>query len=94
MSNVRQDDIDNLLDSWADAKEKIAILEHSIEKYKRLATRILTRNESENIDSDTYTLKRRQFSRQTLGKNDVPKDVWSRYSKTSDCSAFYLTKKI
>lgn len=93
MNNIRSEDIDNLLDNWADAKEQISDLEHDIEKYKKLATKILYKNDTETISNNTFILKRRQFSKQTLSKNNVPKDIWHKYSKTTDCKAFYLSKK-
>lgn len=92
MNKVRQDDIDNLLASWAEAKEHIASLEQSIEKYKRLATKILHKNDTEKVTSDAFTLTRRTMSRRIISKNDVPKEIWARYSKPVECTAFYLTK--
>lgn len=93
MSNVDQQDIDDLLTNWSHAKEQIADLENRIEKYKRLATRILTRTNTDLLQGDTYTLKKRIQTRHTLGQKDVPKEVWSRYAKCSEFPVFYLSKK-
>ncbi len=93
MSNVDQQDIDDLLTNWSHAKEQIADLENRIEKYKRLATRILTRTNTDLLQGGTYTLKKRIQARHTLGQKDVPKEVWSRYAKRSEFPVFYLSKK-
>ena len=93
MSNVDQQDIDDLLTNWSHAKEQIADLENRIEKYKRLATRILTRTNTDLLQGDNYTLKKRIQTRHTLGQKDVPKEVWSRYDKCSEFPVFYLSKK-
>jgi len=93
MSNVDQQDIDDLLTSWSNAKEQIAGLENSIEKYKRLATRILNRTNTELLQGGSYTLKKRIQSRHTICQKDVPKEVWSRYAKCSEFPVFYLSKK-
>lgn len=93
MSNIRQDDIDNLLASWADAKEQISSLEHTIEKYKRLATRILNKNNTEQINNNTFTLRRRHISKRTVSKQDLPSDIWNQYSKQTEFTAFYLSKQ-
>jgi diketogulonate reductase-like aldo/keto reductase len=91
--NIRQDDIDNLLSNWAETKEQISQLEYDLEKYKKLATKIMHKNGIDTISNNTFTLSRRELSKQTLAKNDVPKDIWNSYSRTTKYNAFYLSKK-
>jgi hypothetical protein len=86
------DDMSNLLEHWAETKEKITQLEKDLEKYKRLAARIMSREDSNIIKNNFYTLKRRELFRETLSKQDVPDEIWRKYSKSHSYSAFYLSK--
>ena len=92
MSHVNQDDVTKLLEKWSLARDQIADLEVSIEKYKRLAAKIMTHDDTNSISSDVYTLKKRDLSRQSLARADVPSEVWTKYAKSSKFSAYYLTK--
>ena len=93
MSHTNSDDITNLLAHWMSTKNEIAELELSLTKYKKLATKIMTKNDTTIIQSDNYILKKRILSKKTLSKDDVPTEIWEKYSKTTTYSAYYLSKK-
>ena len=74
------DDIENLLNKWYSAKQEISQLEKKIEN-------------TDEIASDNYILKRKELNRTTIGKKDLPEDIWDRYSKELFYNAFYISKK-
>jgi len=92
MSSVKTTDISALLERWSDAKAEIAEIEKRIEKYKRLAMRVMNNQNNDVISSAYYTLKRKQISRYTISKRDVPENVWDKYAKPCSYSAYYLSE--
>tara|TARA_B110000008_G_C16626647_1_gene426753 strand:+ start:179 stop:460 length:282 start_codon:yes stop_codon:yes gene_type:complete len=93
MSHTTSDDISDLLDHWMNTKKQISELELSLTKYKKLATKIMSKNDTDIINSDDYVLKKRTLTKKTLCKDDVPKEIWEKYSKTSTYPAYYLSKR-
>jgi hypothetical protein len=90
MSNT---DIYALLQKWSEAKNEIINLEKKIEKYKRIASSIMDQQGNNTVSSDDYTLRRKEMSRTTISKKNVPQDVWNKYSKLSKYKAYYLSEK-
>jgi len=91
MSNVKETDITSLLESWSIAKVEITNLEKKIEKYKLLANIVMDNKGQNSISSKSFTLKRKEMSRNTISKKDVPKDIWNKFSNTSSFSCYYLS---
>lgn len=89
MSNT---DITTLLERWDKDKKKVAELETRIEKYKKLANKLMDKQGQDKLNSDEFTLKRRNQTRSMLTKSDVPADVWDEYSRTVTFQTFYLTR--
>jgi hypothetical protein len=90
--SINKTDISTLLDQWYDAKNSIAELEDKIEKYKKLASKVMNNNNTNIITDGTYTIKRKEIERFTISKKDVPNNIWKEYSKKNNYNAFYLTK--
>ena len=93
MSNVSEPDIANLLQRWHADKAQIAASEQRIEKYKRLANKILNNIGKDTVSSANYALRRSQISRTTIAKRDVPVQVWEKYARSCTYPAYYLTEK-
>ena len=92
MPVLKDSDIEALLDNWAQTKVKISDLEKKLEKYKRLANRTMNSLESDILQSNFHTLKRKSISKTTICKRDVPVSVWEKYSHPCTYSAYYLTE--
>ena len=92
MVNANNEDIVALLEHWTQTKEQIAELEANLEKYKRLATRIMSQNNTNLLTDGSYTLKKRNLSRETISRTDLPKEIWKKYAKSFTYPAFYLSK--
>jgi hypothetical protein len=87
------DDIDTLLEKWHDTKEQISILEKKLEKYKKYAERIMDNEDKDEINNSNYSLTRRNMSRTTLSKDDIPKDIWNKYARNINYPMYILRKK-
>lgn len=85
-------DIDTLLQSWDDTKKEIAVLESRLERYKKAAERIMRKNNDNTIEGSHFTLTKRVINRETLGKNDVPREIWRQYAKACSYLAYFLSK--
>ena len=86
-------EIKDILQKWADAKTEIADLEKKIEKYKRGVNRFMDEKGNNTITSSQYTLRRKEMTRATISKKNVPTEIWNKYSKPSTYKAYYLSKK-
>ena len=87
------DDIENLLDNWYLAKQEICKLEKKIEKYKTIAENLMNKEKNDIISSANYILQKKECNRSTIGKKDLPEDIWDRYSKELFYNAFYISKR-
>lgn len=85
-------DIDRLLANWFEAKQRIAELEKKCEKYKTIADKIMNIRGEYSIKSKTLLLSKYDMERQSIGKKDVPKDIWNTYAKTSSFSTYRLSE--
>ena len=86
-------DLSNLLQKWTETKNKIAELEKNIEKYKRVANRVMEQQGNNTISNDYFTLRRKEMSRTTISKKDVPIEIWNKYSQPCKYKAYYLSEK-
>jgi hypothetical protein len=91
MSNFDKNDISELLKKWAETKKEISSLEKKCDKYKKYIDAILENNNSDTVSSNEYILKKKIINKSTLSKNDVPKDIWNKYSKSCSYPAYFLT---
>lgn len=87
------DDVDILLNKWNETKEQISELEKKLEKYKRYAEKIMNETRSDELSNEIYVLTRRDMSRNTLSKDDVPSEIWTRYSRNIKYPMFTLRKR-
>ena len=92
MSSANETDIETLLERWSDAKVELAEIEKRIEKYKRLANKIMNNRDGNTISSYNHTLKRKDMSRTSISKQDVPDNIWEKYARKNTYTAYYLTK--
>lgn len=91
--SISDEDITTLLDKWYTSKHSLQELEKRIEKYKKLAEKAMDQRGTTVLSSNTYMLQRRDLTRKTMSKCDVPDSVWDKYAKTVNYPAYYLTQK-
>ena len=85
--------IENLLNKWYEAKQEISALEKKIEKYKKAAENIMNETNTDILSSSKYNLSKKEMNKTTIGKKDLPEDIWNRYSKETFYNAFYISNK-
>ena len=83
--------IDELLEKWYETKAEIVLLEKKCEKFKKCSEKIMDKLNKDKLTASKFVLKRVEMTRNTVSKNDIPKDIWNRYSKETKFSSFYLT---
>ena len=86
------EDIDILLNKWHETKEQISDLEKKVEKYKRYAEKIMNEKRIDELSNDVYVLSRRDMSRTTLSKDDLPGEMWAKYSRNIKYPMYTLRK--
>ena len=89
---MSQSDIDYLLDTWNETKKQIADLEKQLEKCKKAAERLMRKTGENELVSNHHVLTKKTMSRRTISKNDMPEQLWYKYSKECSYPAYYLTK--
>jgi hypothetical protein len=82
------------LQEWNEAKMKISDLERKCERYKRLADGIMNKRGVDVIKSGDLTVKRKEISRTSISKPEVPKEIWNKYCKQVSYTAYYLTETL
>lgn len=80
------------LEKWYEAKTKISLLEAKIEKYKRLIEAEMKANNTNKISKGKFNVTKRSMTRTTLSKDNVPVEIWNKYSTKSHYDTFFLKK--
>ena len=92
MSTLDEKDIEDLLNTWMDTKQKIAELEKKCEKYKKVADKLLSDFKSNKLTSSSYILQKRLIQRRTLSKDNVPEDIWFKYSREIEYPSYIINR--
>jgi hypothetical protein len=80
------------LEKWHSAKQQIDELEDKIKKYKSDITKEMNSKNIDSIKHGPYTVTRRRIARNSLSKENVPKQIWEQYSVKCNYDSFYLKK--
>jgi hypothetical protein len=79
-----------LLESWWKWREIKLEAEKKLNKYKKKIEKMMERENSNKIQSGKYIVSRRKMHTTRLSKQNVPKDVWERYSTTTEYNTFTI----
>ena len=85
-------EIDILLEKWFEAKQELSTLEKKIDKYKKYADRLMNDNKVDFISNHYYTLTKKDMSRNSLLKDDVPPEIWNKFCRKINYPMFVLKK--
>jgi hypothetical protein len=83
---------DDILDSWYNTKEEIALLEKKCEKYKKAIINIMDAEGSDEVKNKFYKVSRRIISKKTVSMESLPKDIAEKYSKETVYSSLYISQ--
>ena len=86
-------DVNILLEKWYETKEQISSLEKKLDKYKKYAEKIMDSNDLDSLSSSSFSLTKREMSRNILSKDDVPKEIWTKYSRNITYPMFVIRNK-
>lgn len=86
-------DMDQLMEKWADARNKVADLEKRIDHYKKIAKQQLLRNNTKKYENEFFRLSLSTHNRTSIQKKDVPQEVWDQYARSKDVEYMTLTEK-
>ena len=85
--------MDEILEKWYDTKEKISLLEKKLEKYKSAIASEMNKKDVDKLSSDNFSITRRRNTRTYMSKDNVPEDIWKKYSVKCSYESFFLKKK-
>jgi len=84
--------VDTLLEEWSQAKEKKLYYEKKCEKYKKSVEKYMNQKGRSLIKGKKFTVSKVNITRENLSKQNVPKDVWNKYSNRFSYDSYYLKK--
>jgi hypothetical protein len=89
--------ISETIAKFIEAKQKLAEWEKRHEKYRTIIEDHMRDQDlssiEQKVDETDYIIKKIVISRETLGKKDVPADIWERYSKSTRYTMLRVDKK-
>ena len=92
--DITKSDIDELLKKWYDTKQEISLLEAKCEKFKKYADKIMKDANTHVLSNSIFTLQKKEMSRTSISKKNMPSELWNKYSTTSTFNTYNLTKKL
>jgi hypothetical protein len=87
------DNLQNTLNKWNEAKKNLEIIEEKIKKYKNIVAKEMNTRETDKLSIGNYTVTRRRNTRAYITKENIPDDIWQKYSTKCSYDAFFLVKK-
>ena len=85
-------EVDELLSKWYDLRETINKLENKMKEYKMLADELMKKNDTTELKNKEYSLEKKQLTRRTVSKEQLPPEIWKQYSKEHVYNTFYISK--
>jgi len=85
--------IDTLLEKWDFAKKEKVEIEKECERYKDAIERYMSKKKKDTINGENFTVSKRSNTRQQLSKQNVPSDIWEKYSTRYSYISYHLKKK-
>ena len=85
--------IKEAVEEWYKAKEKVAFHEKQVDKLRQKVIEYMKDKEVETIVTTNYIVSKRNMSRDSLSKKDVPEDIWKQYAKNLSYDAYYIKER-
>lgn len=86
--------VDELLENWWKYREIKLEAEKKLSKYKKKIEKIMERENSNKIQSGKYVVSKRKTHATRLSKQNVPEDIWERYSTTTEYNTFTIKEVV
>jgi len=86
--------IDELLENWWKWRTVKLEADKKLGKYKKKIEKIMERGNSNKIQSGKYIVSKRKTHATRLSKQNVPEDIWERYSTTTEYNTFTIKEVV
>ena len=84
--------MDQLLEKYFLAKEKLKDIQELVDYYKEEIEDNLDENKKEYYKGLMYSVERKTMTVNRVSKKDLPEDIWDEYSKPYKIFALHITK--
>lgn len=81
------------IEEWYKSKERVSFYEKQVDKIKQKVIEYMNEKGVDSLVTTNYTVSKKNMSRDTLAKKDVPEDIWKKYAKNISYDAFYIKEK-
>lgn len=85
--------IKEYVQSWYEAKEKASHFEKLAEKSKQKIISYMIDNSLDSIKTEDYIVSKRESSRESISKSDLPEDIWKKYHKSTSYSTYSIKER-
>lgn len=85
--------IEETVKQWFEVKDAMSKLEKKNKIYRTRIEKYMDANGLSQFTADNLRVKRTTQSRQFITRKDMPREVWSKYSKDSVFYVYTLSKK-
>lgn len=92
LSNIDKERLQRLLAEWSRIKYQMIQLEARKNDIKEIVNDIMTQENENNLTIEDYIITRKLQKRSFISKKDIPTDLWSRYSKTTEFNVFQIKR--
>jgi len=75
---MSSNDVSILLNKLYKTKVSISELTEKHDKYRDMLAKIMSSKNTGKLDDGLYQISKRTFDRSSLGKKDVPHEIWDR----------------
>lgn len=75
------DDIKDRVNEWYKMKEQAAFFEKKANKLRNEILDYMNEIKIDSILTTDYIVKKKEMSRESVAKKDLPEDVWNQYCK-------------
>ena len=87
-----KEEINLLLDRWFQLKDEISNMETKLEKCKIIVENFMNKNNTNAITNGKVTVSRKDITRTSVSKKDLPEEVFIKYAKDISYTAFHISK--
>lgn len=90
---MEQIKIKDYVQSWYDAKEKASHFDKLAEKNKQKIISYMIEHSVDTIKTEDYIVSKKESSRESISKVDLPEDIWRKYCKTTSYSTYSIKER-
>ena len=90
---MEQIKLKEFVESWNDAKEKASHFDKLAEKNKLKVIEYMTEHNLDTIKTENFIVTKRQMTRDSVNKSDLPEDIWKKYHKSSTYNTYSIKER-